>query len=172
MEESSDRISSGGRKALCGVELSRPNAAWTPARASFGARSGRMARSCLTHTSTYLRCVSRDLLPCLEGQRRPVPILYDDQRLVVEGERDVPVDERRQRLLRRVRRPRPLSPDAEELVADADEHFGEHGVLGAEVAVERGAGEPTGRSQLGDGDAVEALLGEQLGRDGQDLLTS
>ena len=36
IEESKARISSGGRKALCGVELSSPKAACTPARASFG----------------------------------------------------------------------------------------------------------------------------------------
>ena len=52
IEESNARISSAGRKALCGVELSSPKAACTPARACFGPRSGRIARSWRTHTST------------------------------------------------------------------------------------------------------------------------
>ncbi len=112
------------------------------------------------------------LLARLEWERGPVTILYDDQRLVLEGESDVLVDERTQRLVRRSGSTHPATTLGQQLVADADQHLGQHRVLGPEVPVDRGTGEATRSTQLGDGDAVEALLREQLGRDGQDLLST
>src|ERR1700753_909234 len=44
---------------LCGVELSKPNAAWAISRASGSASSGVSSRSTLTHTSTYWRWARR-----------------------------------------------------------------------------------------------------------------
>ena len=55
----SPRIAAGSRKALCGVELSSPKVACTAALACCRVSDGSSTRSCLTHSSTYLRCVSR-----------------------------------------------------------------------------------------------------------------
>ena len=62
-----------------------------------------------------------------------------------------------------------LPADAEQLLADGDQHLREHRLLGVEVLVERRPGDPAGRAEVGDGDTVEAPRGEQLGRGVEDL---
>ena len=158
------------RKALCGVEFSSPKVAWTLGARLLASQLRRIDAELLDPDLDVLALGLAHLLPRLQRQRRPVPVLHHDQRLVVQREGDVPVDQRPQGLLGSRRRRDPARPTVEQLVADADQHLGEHRVLGAEVPVERRPGEPAGGAELGDGDAVEALLREQLGRDGQDLL--
>ncbi len=63
-------------------------------------------------------------------------------------------------------------PTVEQLLADRDQHLGEHGVLGGEVLVERGAGDAAGRAEVGDRDAVEAARREELGGGREDLLAA
>ena len=62
------------------------------------------------------------------------------------------------------------APDAQQLLADGDQHLREHGVLGREVLVERRPRDAAGRPEIGDRDAVEAALGEQVRGDVEDLL--
>ena len=64
-----------------------------------------------------------------------------------------------------------LATDAEQLLADRDQHLREDRVLGREVLVERRTGDAARRAQVRDGDPVEAALGEQVRGDVEDLLT-
>jgi hypothetical protein len=102
-----------------------------------------------------------DPLTCLVPQRRPVAFLHDDERLVVHGEVGVPLDEGAQRLLGRGGRRDALPADAEELLADLDEHLLQQRVLGGEVLVQGRPRDAARCAELGDGDAVEPLLGEE-----------
>ena len=110
------------------------------------------------------------LLARLWGQGLPVPVLDDDQRAMAQREVDVPPDQRVDRVVRvtGVRHPRP--PLVEEALADVHEHGGEDGVLRGEVLVERRAGDPARPTDLTDGDPVEALGGEQVGRGLENLV--
>jgi hypothetical protein len=103
-------------------------------------------------------------------ERLPVPVLDDDQRPVSEGEVDVPPDQRVDRVAGVVGRAHPCLPLVEQTLADVDEHRRQHGVLGGEVLVERRSRDPASPADLADGDTVEALGGEQLGRGLEDLL--
>ena len=87
-----------------------------------------------------------------------------------ERELDVPLDQRLERPRRGPAPPRARGALGEQLLADRDQHLGEHRVLGREVLVERGPGDAARRAEVGDRDAVEAALGEEVGGDVEDLL--
>ena len=106
----------------------------------------------------------------LRGERGPVPVLHDDEVAVTEGELDVPLDQCLHRRARVGRGAHPVPAALQQLPADRHEHLGEHRVLGGEVLVQRRPGDAARCAELGDGDAVEALLREQRGGDVEDLL--
>ncbi len=56
MSCSTARIPSSGRNALCGVELSSPNAAWARTVASTSVSPGSSSRSRVAQSATYDRC--------------------------------------------------------------------------------------------------------------------
>jgi hypothetical protein len=91
---------------------------------------------------------------------------------VPQREVGVPVDQRRQRGGGVGGGGDPRPADGEQLEADGDQHLGEHGVLGGEVLVDRGARDAAGGAEVGDRHAVEATGGEELGRGSEDLLSA
>ena len=76
------------------VELSSPKTACAMARARRGLRSWWVLRSWTGPEVDVLPLEAADLLARVLGQRGPVAVLDHDQRLVVQGEVDVPVDQR------------------------------------------------------------------------------
>ena len=109
-------------------------------------------------------------LTCFVRERGPVAVLQHDQRLVPKREVDVPRHQGPQRLGRIGCSSVALPSDAQQLLADLDEHLRQHRVLGLEVLVERRPGDPARGAELDDGDPVEAALGEQRRRGVEDLL--
>jgi hypothetical protein len=108
----------------------------------------------------------------LVGQVAPVAVLDHDQRPVLEGELDVPLDERLEGLAGAAGGRDPRAPLGQERLADGHEHLREHRVLGLEVLVERGARDAARRAELGDRHAVEPPRGEEVGSDVEDLLAA
>ena len=114
----------------------------------------------------------RHLPPGLVGQAVEVTHVDGDQRGVGQGEFHVPAHEFVQGLVRVAGGVGPVAAAVQQLVADSGEHFREHGVLAAEMPVQRGAGDADGGADVIDAYAVEAVPGEQLRRRGQDLLAA
>ncbi len=161
-----------GSRALCGVELISPKAAWAIARARRGVRPGCSSQSRSAHSSTYLRCSVRTRSRAASGseaQSRSWTTISGLWRSAKSTCQATSAAQRRGGVGGGLRA---LPADGQQLLADVDEHLGEHGVLGREVLVERRAGDPARRAELDDRDAVEAALGEQ-GRGGaEDLLAT
>ena len=153
----------------CGVELSSPKTACACARARVSASPGWSATSWADPQLDVLPLQRPHSPPGGLGEGGPVAVLHHDQRLVVQREVDVPAHQRHHRLGRALGRRDPLAAHGQELLADRDEHLGQHRVLRGEVPVERRTADPAGRADLAHGDAAEAAFGEELRGDGQDL---
>ena len=89
---SSARIRSSAIRPLCGVELRSPKVACAIARARRAQADVQLAQSVGPHVDV-LALQAAHPVAGVRRQRRPVPVLYDDQRLVVQGELDVPGDQ-------------------------------------------------------------------------------
>lgn len=109
------------------------------------------------------------------GLAQPVElaVVQGDQRPVVEGEVDVPLDQGGEDRLRIPGRLLDAPPAAgQQPLADPDEQLGEHGVLAGEVPVEPGAADADRRAYLVHADAVEAALREKTSGLTEDLLAT
>ena len=166
------RIASSGSRPLCGVELISPNAACAIDRAVGELEPGIEQLQLGGPEVDVLPLERAHPLAGVGRQRLPVAVLHHDQRSVPQREVDVPVDQGGQRSLGvgRLGDPAPALP--EQLLADRDQHLGEHRLLRREVLVERRPGDPARRAEVGDRDAVVAALGEQLRRRGEDLVAA
>ena len=160
-----------GSRPLCGVELIRPNAACAIARARSRSQvvvhAGAAGRPRGRRTPAGARAPARGPRWAATPSRGPGP------RSAAGGA----ARSRRASRPGRPARPRASAaaatrcrPTGEQLLADRDQHLGEHGVLGHEVLVERRPGDPARGAEVGDRDAVEAARREQLRRGGEDLL--
>ena len=103
------------------------------------------------------------------GEVGEIAVLHDDQLRLALREVGLELDQRDEHLLRVAARRRALLAAREEVLADADQHLGEQGVLALEVPVERGPAHPDRRAEVGDAHPVVAVLGEELRGDRQDL---
>ena len=169
---SSSRIRASGSRALCGVELIRPNAACAIARALSGRNPACTSRSRPAQRSTYSRCRRRTCSRASSGsdsQSRSWTTISGRSRRA----KSTCHSTRATRAAARVGSGLgPLATDLEEPLADRDQHLGEHRVLGREVLVERRPGDPAGRADVGDAHPVEAARREQLRRGREDLLAA
>ena len=86
---------------------------------------------------------------------------HAQRRVMYEREVDVPLDERNDGRTGVRGLPSPEPALAEKLLADRDQHLGEHGVLAREVPVEPRAADAHRGTYLVDAHAVEAALGEE-----------
>ena len=158
------RATASALRPECGVELSRPNAPWAAARAdsseSPGVQLAQRVDPDLDVTPLELaHRVARAL-----GEVGEIAVLHDDQLRLALRELGLELDQRDEHLLRVAARRRALLAAGEEVLADADQHLGEQGVLALEVPVERGPAHPDRRAEVGDAHPVVAVLGEELRR--------
>ena len=169
---STPRIASSAIRPLCGVELISPNAAWAIARARSVWSPRWSRRSCPAQTSTYSRCRGRTRSraagdsDCQSRSWTTISERWRSAKSMCQATSDSSASAAV-----------PAACDAsaaflEQALADADQHGGEHGVLGLEVLVERGSGDAAGPADLADRDPVEPLGGEQLGRRLEDLVAA
>ena len=140
---------SSGSRPLCGVEFSRPNVACAVARARSRSSPGCRSRSCAAHRSTYARCSERTCSRASGGSEdqsrscTTISARWRSAKSACQSTRRTSASSASSAASTSRR------PTAQQLLADRDQHLGEHRVLGREVLVERRAGDAAGLAEVG-----------------------